>query len=58
MSLNEAMVNGDENLCQRLLKAELAGKARKQFLLRIHSRLNKLRRARERELLRDKAKAR
>jgi hypothetical protein len=48
ISLNEAIMEADEKQCQQLLKAELAGKKRKAFVLRIHSRLNKIRADRER----------
>lgn len=54
--LNDAMQEADEAECQRLLKAELKGKRRKLFLLRIHSRLNKVRADRERAELRGKAR--
>lgn len=48
IELNEALRKADERLCQRLLKEEQAGRRRKQFLKRIHSRLNKVRADRER----------
>lgn len=51
ISLNDALRNADEKLCQQLLKAEQAGRARKQFIKRIHSRLNKARADKEREEL-------
>lgn len=52
VGLNEALMGGDLALAERLLTAEKKGKARKQFLLRIHSRINKLRAEGERaELL-------
>ena len=54
--LNDAMQEADEAECQRLLKVELKGKRRKLFLLRIHSRLNKVRADRERAELRGKAR--
>ena len=47
-ALNDAMREADEALCQLLLKEELKGKKRKQFVLRIHSRLNRVRADRER----------
>ena len=48
-SLNQyVMVTDDEKALAALLKVEQAGKARKQFILRIHSRINRLRAARER----------
>lgn len=51
VALNEGLRDADEKLCQRLLKEEQAGRKRKQFLKRIHSRLNKARADREREEL-------
>lgn len=50
-SLNEFIVNADEETCQALLAIEKKGKKRKQFLLRVHSRLNKVRADRERKEL-------
>lgn len=51
--LNEAVRDADEGRCKLLLEAEKKGKRRKQFLMRIHSRLNKVRADRERaELMR------
>ena len=47
-ALNDAMREADEALCQLLLKEELKGRKRKQFVLRIHSRLNRVRADRER----------
>ena len=48
-SLNQyVMVTDDEKALAALLKVEQAGTARKQFILRIHSRINRLRAARER----------
>lgn len=43
INLNEALMGGDLALAERLLAEEKKGKKRKQFLLRIHSRINKLR---------------
>lgn len=54
ISLNDAIMSANEADCQQLLKAELdvkTGKRRKQFVFRIHSRLNKVRADREREEL-------
>lgn len=48
IGLNDALRTADEDQCQKLLDEELAGRRRKQFLLRIHSRLNKVRADRER----------
>ena len=47
--LNEVVRVADEATCRRLLKAEMAGKRRQQFVLRIHSRLNRMRAAKERQ---------
>jgi hypothetical protein len=46
--LNDTLRGADEDVCQRLLKLERKGRRRKQFLKRIHSRLNKARADRER----------
>lgn len=51
IALNDELRGADEALCQELLEAELAGRARQQFIKRIHSRLNKARADREREEL-------
>lgn len=51
VALNEELREANEATCQKLLKAELKGRARKQFIKRIHSRLNKVRADREREEL-------
>lgn len=51
VTLNAALMHGDLALAERLLKAEQAGKQRKQFVLRIHSRINKLRADSERATL-------
>lgn len=48
IGLNDVLRNADETLCQKLLAREQNGKKRKQFVRRIHSRLNKVRAARER----------
>lgn len=47
-ALNDALRKADEATCEALLKEELKGKRRKQFIKRIHSRLNKARADRER----------
>jgi hypothetical protein len=52
IELNAALMDGDLQLAERLLKEEQANKKRKQFMLRIHSRINKLRAEAEREALR------
>jgi hypothetical protein len=54
VSLNVAMLDADEKYCKALLKEELAGRKRVRFILRIHSRLNKVRAKRERGELRGK----
>ena len=51
VDLNEALMGGDLQLAERLLKEEKAGKKRKQFMLRLHSRINKLRAYSERAAL-------
>jgi superfamily I DNA and RNA helicase len=51
IALNEALMNGDLALAERLLKEESKGKKRKMFLLRIHSRINRLRATNERAAL-------
>lgn len=51
IALNDELRDADEDLCQRLLDEELAGRKRKQFIKRIHSRLNKVRADRERKEL-------
>lgn len=51
ISLNDALRDADEATCNNLMQAELRGKRRKQFVMRIHSRLNKARADREREEL-------
>lgn len=58
VALNDALRDADEKLCMQLLKEEKAGRQRRQFLLRIHSRLNKVRADREREQLMWQAKIR
>ena len=57
VGLNDALREADEALCQKLLNLELNGKARKQFISRIHSRLNKARADRERKELNINEKA-
>lgn len=49
--LNEFLKTSDEGQCLALLKEEKTGRARKQFIMRIHSRLNRVRAQREREEL-------
>ena len=48
LALNDILRGADEPVCQALLKEELKGRKRKQFIKRIHSRLNKVRADRER----------
>lgn len=48
INLNSALKGADEDYCNQLLSHERANKRRKQFMLRIHSRLNKVRADRER----------
>jgi hypothetical protein len=51
IALNDKLRDADEDQCQQLLDEELAGRKRKQFIKRIHSRLNKVRADRERKEL-------
>lgn len=46
--LNDALRSADEERCRELSLAELTGKRRLRHLIRIHSRLNKVRADRER----------
>ena len=48
LALNDILRDADEPVCQALLQEELKGRKRKQFIKRIHSRLNKVRADRER----------
>jgi hypothetical protein len=57
VGLNAELTTANEDRCNDLLKKELAGRRRLMFLLRIHSRLNKERAARERLELEAKAVA-
>lgn len=49
--LNKALMGGTLDLAEKLLEEEKKGSKRKRFLLRIHSRINKLRADKEREQL-------
>lgn len=51
IGLNEVLKTCTEDEAQELMTAEQGGKARPQFVKRIHSRLNKLRYQRERKEL-------
>ena len=51
IKLNDALRGSDEKFCMRLMKEEMAGRKRRQFIRRIHCRLNKVRADREREEL-------
>lgn len=51
VALNDAIMSGDLALAQALLKEEKANKKRKQFMMRLHSRINKLRADEERAQL-------
>lgn len=55
LALNDALREADEPTCQGLLAEELKGRKRKQFIKRIHSRLNKVRADRERAELEAKS---
>jgi hypothetical protein len=46
--LNSFLLSAGEDDCRTVMEAEMAGKRRLMFVLRIHSRMNKLRAARER----------
>jgi hypothetical protein len=48
LALNDALREAGESVCEALLEEELKGRKRKQFIKRIHSRLNKVRADRER----------
>jgi hypothetical protein len=48
LALNDELREADEAVCESLLKEELKGRKRRQFIKRIHSRLNKVRADRER----------
>ena len=51
-ALNQALMSSeDEYECYRLIRVERKGRRRRQFILRIYSRLNKLRADRERREL-------
>lgn len=56
-SLNEAMQTATEDECKAHLKDEMKSSKRKLFVLRVHSRLNKLRAHRERKELLAKIKS-
>lgn len=51
VALNQALMAGDIKLAERLLAEESKGKRRKMFLLRLHSRINRLRAQSERAAL-------
>lgn len=53
-ALNQAMQTADEEDCNMLLKEELRTAKRLPFVLRIHSRMNKIRASRERRELEDR----
>lgn len=50
-ALNNVLRNADETTCLKLLDEELKDKKRPQFVQRIHSRMNRMRAARERKEL-------
>jgi len=50
-ALNDALRDADEAKCKSLMNDEVKGRKRKQFIRRIHSRLNKARADRERSEL-------
>lgn len=49
ISLNDHIMQAGKEECERLLKIEKANRKRKQFISRIHSRLNKVRADQERK---------
>lgn len=51
VDLNKVLMEGDIDTAKACLAAEKEGKKRKQFLLRCHSRINKLRADAERKSL-------
>lgn len=51
VNLNSVIITMGEEECQSLFEEEKKGKHRKMFLLRIHSRMNKLRADRERQII-------
>lgn len=51
IALNDALRDADEAACERLLRKEMRGRRRKRFVLRIHSRLNRVRAHAERQRL-------
>jgi len=51
--LNDELRDADEAECRMLLELELKGRRRSQFIKRIHSRLTRVRRQRERHELFD-----
>ena len=53
--LNDALRVATETQCADMLAVEYAGPCRRTCLLRIHSRLDKLRRARERKELTERS---
>jgi hypothetical protein len=55
LALNDLLREAGEVTCESLLKEELKGRKRKQFIKRIHSRLNKVRADRERAELEAKS---
>lgn len=54
-ALNTFLLTADERASEKVLAQEQAGRNRPRFLLRIHSRINKLRAHRERKALLKKA---
>jgi len=56
VELNKVLLDADESLCRKLIELELNGRRSATFLLRIHSRLNKIRAGTEREELTKQSK--
>jgi hypothetical protein len=47
-SLNEVVLTADETTCRMLIEEEIKGRKREQFIMRLFSRYNRVRAARER----------
>ncbi len=55
-ALNNVVRTADEKTCNQLMEEELKGQKRRMFVMRIHSRMNKIRADRERSELRERLK--
>lgn len=56
IALNELMRTADLQTCEALMAAEIAGRQRRQFIRRLHCRLNRVRAAQERAELMERFK--